>query len=59
MGFDSEISVMAGERQANAKSMTAVLALGATGGTTLALRAEGGDAAAALEALTACVVALQ
>lgn len=59
LGFDSDIFVHAGAREANAKSMTAVLALGATGGTTLALRAEGGDATAALDALTGCVVALQ
>jgi phosphotransferase system HPr-like phosphotransfer protein len=42
-------------RTANAKSILAVLALGATGGTVLQLSAEGDDAAAALDALASCV----
>jgi phosphocarrier protein HPr len=57
-GFRSEITVAAGGRSANAKSILAVLALGATGGTTLSLRADGDDAGAALAALTSCVNAL-
>jgi phosphotransferase system HPr (HPr) family protein len=55
MGFDSDIVVGVGEREANAKSVLAVLALGATGGTTLRLSADGDDAEAALDALAACV----
>jgi phosphotransferase system HPr (HPr) family protein len=43
---------------ANAKSILAVLALGATGGTVLQLSAEGEDAPAALEALASCVSGL-
>ncbi len=43
---------------ANAKSILAVLALGATGGTVLRLSAEGEDAPAALEALAGCVSGL-
>ena len=43
---------------ANAKSILAVLALGATGGTILRLSAEGEDAPAALEALASCVSGL-
>jgi phosphotransferase system HPr (HPr) family protein len=58
MRFDADISVAAGERQANAKSLLAVLALGAKRGTTLRLAADGDDSAAALEALGACVTEL-
>ena len=40
---------------ADAKSILAVLALGARGGSVLRLGAEGEDAAEALDALAACV----
>jgi phosphotransferase system HPr (HPr) family protein len=55
MRFASAITVYAGERHADAKSVLAVLGLGARRGTQLRLHAEGGDAAPALAALTACV----
>jgi phosphotransferase system HPr (HPr) family protein len=55
IGFDSRIEIAAGERTADAKSLMAVLALGAKGGTELRLRAEGNDAPRALEALLGCV----
>ena len=58
MRFASTIVVGAGEREANAKSLLAVLALGAKAGTTLRLRADGEDADAALDALAACVAGL-
>ena len=51
MRFAARITVRNGEKQADAKSILAVLALGATGGTTLHLHAEGDDASAALQAL--------
>ena len=51
--------VAAGEREADAKSLLAVLALGARGGTELRLRADGDDADRAVEALAACVAGLQ
>jgi phosphocarrier protein HPr len=57
MGFDATIQVESGEREANAKSLLAVLALGAKGGTALRLRADGDDAPAALDALAGCVAA--
>ena len=57
MGFDSSIAVVVGEREANAKSLLAVLALGARGGTTLRLRADGDDADTAVTALAGCVSA--
>ena len=57
-GFRSEITLSAGGRNANAKSILSVLALGARGGTALELRAEGEDAEAALAALAGCVSGL-
>jgi phosphotransferase system HPr (HPr) family protein len=58
LGFTARTEVAVGERVADAKSLLAVLALGARGGTELRLRADGDDAAVALEALRGCVVAL-
>lgn len=49
--FRSQIEVVANGKTANAKSMMAILSLGARQGTTLTLRAEGEDAADALAAL--------
>ena len=56
--FRSQVTVGLDGRVANAKSILAVLALGATGGTVLRLSAEGEDAPAALEALAGCVSGL-
>lgn len=58
MGFDASIELVNGEREANAKSLMAVLALGATGGTELLLRANGSDAPGAVEALAGYVAQL-
>jgi phosphotransferase system HPr (HPr) family protein len=58
LGYDARIVVSAGEREADAKSLLGVLALGAKGGTTLRLRAEGPDAPVAVADLTACVAGL-
>ena len=58
MRFRSRVSVLSGEREADAKSIIAVLALGARGGTTVTLRAEGEDAAEALAALGGCIASL-
>ena len=55
MRYAAAITVHAGERHADAKSMLAVLGLGARRGTQLRLSAEGDDAASALDALAACV----
>jgi phosphocarrier protein HPr len=55
MRYAATITVHAGERHADAKSVLAVLGLGARRGTQLRLRAEGEDAAPALDALVACV----
>jgi phosphotransferase system HPr (HPr) family protein len=51
MGFSAAIQVAANGREADAKSLLTVLALGAKGGTELRLTATGVDAGAALEAL--------
>jgi phosphocarrier protein HPr len=58
MRFRSRVTVGVDGRVADAKSILAVLALGATGGTLLALSAEGEDATEALDALAACVTSL-
>jgi len=56
--FRSQLTVGSNGKVANAKSILAVLALGATGGTVLSLSAEGEDAPDALAALTSCVSGL-
>jgi phosphotransferase system HPr (HPr) family protein len=58
MGFESKLTVASGEREADAKSLLAILALGAKRGTTLRLTADGEDADAALDALSGCVSGL-
>jgi phosphocarrier protein HPr len=58
MGFEATVTVASGEREADAKSLLAILALGAKRGTTLRLRADGDDAEAALDALCGCVAGL-
>ena len=56
--FQSKVTVGWDGKLANAKSILAVLALGATGGTVLRLSAEGEDAPDALAALSSCVSGL-
>ncbi len=56
--FRSRMTVGTDGKVADAKSILAVLALGATGGTLLRLTAEGEDAPAALDALARCVSGL-
>ena len=57
VGFSADIAVAVNGREANAKSLLAVLALGAEGGTELRLTASGEDAPLALGALRDCVAA--
>jgi phosphotransferase system HPr (HPr) family protein len=52
------VTVGSNGKTADAKSILAVLALGAGGGTVLRLSAEGDDAPDALAALTSCVSGL-
>jgi phosphocarrier protein HPr len=56
--FRSRVTVGVNGKVADAKSILAVLALGAVGGTDLRLSAEGEDAPDALAALTTCVSGL-
>src|SRR3954471_9702757 len=58
MAFNSQITVAAGDREADAKSLLAVLALGAKRGSTLRLTADGDDADRAVGALCGCVANL-
>jgi phosphocarrier protein HPr len=58
MRFESQITVEADGRDADAKSLLGILALGAKRGTTLRLSADGDDAGAALDALARCVTEL-
>jgi phosphocarrier protein HPr len=53
--FGCSIIVTHGEREANAKSILGVLALGAERGAVITIRAEGEDAEQALAALTSLV----
>jgi phosphotransferase system HPr (HPr) family protein len=58
MGFDATVDLFLDGRRANAKSLLAVLGLGARRGSTLRLSAAGPDADAALAALVSCVAGL-
>ena len=58
MGFDADLFVAVGDREVDAKSLLSVLALGATPGTTLRLRADGDGADAAVAALADLVAGL-
>jgi phosphotransferase system HPr (HPr) family protein len=58
MGLAADVRVAAGEREADAKSLLSVLALGAKGGTELRLTATGDDAASALDALSTRIATL-
>jgi phosphotransferase system HPr (HPr) family protein len=59
MGFKCSVTVSSGDREVDAKSLLAVLALGARRGTSLRVAADGGDAAAAVDALAACLAGLE
>jgi phosphotransferase system HPr (HPr) family protein len=59
MRFSAKVWVAAGEREVDAKSLLSVLALGARRGTSMRLRAEGEDAAAAVAALASTVAELR
>ncbi|WP_433057505.1 HPr family phosphocarrier protein [Dactylosporangium sp. CS-033363] len=49
--FRSTVEVVFGEKKANARSVLAVMALNATAGSTVLVRADGEDAAEAAEAI--------
>ncbi len=56
-GFSSEIVVIKGEKQANAKSSLKIMTLGAKKGDTIVIRAEGNDAEEAVDALAELISA--
>jgi len=58
MRFESRITIASDGREADAKSLLAILALGAKRGTELRLAADGDDAETAVEALAGLVVNL-
>jgi len=58
MRFPDRVWGGVGDREVDAKSLLSILALGAKSGTELRLRAEGEQAAGAVEALADCVVNL-
>lgn len=58
MQFGARIRIASGDREADAKSLLSVLALGARRGTALRLTAEGDGAAGAVEALAATITGL-
>jgi phosphocarrier protein HPr len=58
LALDTDVVVAANGREADAKSLISVLALGAKGGSTLTLRAEGEEAPAAVQALAGCIAGL-
>jgi phosphotransferase system HPr (HPr) family protein len=53
MAYDAQVTIAVGDREADAKSLLSVLGLGATAGTSVVLRADGPDAAAAVDGLAA------
>ena len=57
--YAAAITLRSGEREADAKSILQVMALGATGGSELALEATGGDASAALDAIARLLATLE
>ncbi len=57
--FSAQVIVSANGKAANAKSILEVLALGATGGTELAIEASGDDAAEAVAGLVDLVAHLE
>ena len=50
-GFSSEIMIVKGDKEANAKSSMKIMILGAKKGDEIVIRAEGNDAEEAVEAL--------
>ena len=56
-GFSSDIVVIKGEKEANAKSSLKIMTLGARKGDIIVIRAEGDDAREAVDALTELISA--
>jgi phosphotransferase system HPr (HPr) family protein len=56
LDFDAEVTIVAGDRRANAMSITQVIALGASVGDEVTVSATGDDAAAAVETVLAVLL---
>ncbi len=56
-GFSSDIVVIKGEKEANAKSSLKIMTLGAKKGDSIIIRAEGDDAEEAVDALAELISA--
>jgi phosphotransferase system HPr (HPr) family protein len=50
-GYDASVTLRAGGKQADAKSILQVLSLGATGGSQIEVETSGSEASAALDAV--------
>lgn len=57
MDFDAEVTIAAGAREANAISITQVIALGATVGDEVTVSATGDDATEAIDAVLTVLLA--
>jgi phosphotransferase system HPr (HPr) family protein len=57
--YSSEITLVHAEREANAKSVLAIMALGANAGSELRVTASGDDAAVALDAVAGYLATLE
>jgi phosphotransferase system HPr (HPr) family protein len=58
MGYAADVAVVHGDREADAKSVLRLMALGAEGGAVLIVRARGADAEEAAAGLTALLETL-
>jgi phosphotransferase system HPr (HPr) family protein len=56
--YDASVTLIAGERRADAKSILQVLALGATGGSDVVLETSGADASEALDVISGLLASL-
>jgi phosphocarrier protein HPr len=57
-GFGSAVTLVAGGKEVNARSVLLVMSLGATKGTDITVRAEGHDAEVAVQALAEMLAAV-
>jgi phosphocarrier protein HPr len=56
--YESTVTLLAGEKRADAKSILQVLSLGATGGSDVVLQTSGPDASEALDVISGLLASL-
>ena len=56
LDFDADVTIVAGDRRANAVSITQLIALGASVGDEVSISASGDDAEAAIDAVLAVLL---